>query len=46
MIFIKFNSPSRYGPRIEFYEKVKVDLIIIGSVVVDPKTGAQKERYV
>ncbi|KAI3820034.1 hypothetical protein L1987_13890 [Smallanthus sonchifolius] len=32
---------AKYGRPIGLDEKIKVDLIIIGSVVVDPKTGAR-----
>ena len=42
---IRKSCPSlgvaKYGKPIGLDEKIKVDLIVIGSVAVDPKTGAQ-----
>lgn len=32
---------ARYGRPIGLDEKIKVDLIVIGSVAVDPRTGAR-----
>ena len=32
---------AKYGKPIGLDEKIKVDLIVIGSVAVDPKTGAR-----
>lgn len=32
---------AKYGRPIGLEEKIKVDLIVIGSVAVDPKTGAR-----
>lgn len=32
---------AKYGRPIGLDEKIKVDLIVIGSVAVDPKTGAR-----
>ena len=32
---------AKYGRSIGLDEKIKVDLIVIGSVAVDPKTGAR-----
>lgn len=32
---------AKYGKPIGLEEKIKVDLIVIGSVAVDPKTGAR-----
>lgn len=32
---------AKYGRPIGLDEKLKVDLIVIGSVAVDPKTGAR-----
>lgn len=32
---------AKYGKPIGLQEKIKVDLIVIGSVAVDPKTGAR-----
>lgn len=32
---------AKYGRTIGLDEKIKVDLIVIGSVAVDPKTGAR-----
>ena len=32
---------ANYGRALGLVEKIKVDLIVIGSVAVDPKTGAR-----
>jgi 5-formyltetrahydrofolate cyclo-ligase len=35
------SGAAKYGKPISLNEKIKVDLIVIGSVAVDPKTGAR-----
>ena len=32
---------AKYGRSIGLDEKIKVDLVVVGSVAVDPKTGAR-----
>jgi 5-formyltetrahydrofolate cyclo-ligase len=38
------SGAAKYGKPISLNEKIKVDLIVIGSVAVDPKTGARLEK--
>ncbi|KAK8594124.1 hypothetical protein V6N13_125934 [Hibiscus sabdariffa] len=39
--FLTLSGVAKYGRPIGLDEKIKVDVIVIGSVAVDPKTGAR-----
>ncbi|RWW80736.1 hypothetical protein BHE74_00010907 [Ensete ventricosum] len=39
--FLTLTGAAKYGRPIGLDEKIKVDLIVIGSVAVDPRTGAR-----